>query len=65
MTLCLLAADAFEALPAFPSESVHLCLTDPPYFADRMTIARSEWNDSNIVDKLPPGMNFDRRQGSH
>lgn len=52
-----------------PAHSVHLILTDPPYFLDGMD---ADWDAGNpdkraatsaIIGGLPAGMKFDRNQG--
>ena len=61
--------DCRDVLPAIPAESVHLVLTDPPYFLDRLddgwspaAIARSQ-KRADVVGGLPVGMKFDPGQG--
>lgn len=66
----MLAHGNSEALLAdFPSSSVDLVLTDPPYFIDSLD---SEWDQAKIakrrakavtVGSLPVGMKFDPEQG--
>lgn len=61
--------DCLELMDRVPDNSVHLILTDPPYFLDRLD---GSWNDGRIgrskakagvVGGLPVGMKFDRNQG--
>lgn len=65
----LIHGDAMKALKQIPDESVHLVLTDPPYFLDGMG---SDWNDAalarrasraGVIGSLPVGMKFDQDQG--
>lgn len=61
--------DARDLLKKVPDASVHLFLTDPPYFIDGMG---SNWDDSvlrkkqsraGVIGSLPVGMKFDPKQG--
>ncbi|MEG9861224.1 MAG: site-specific DNA-methyltransferase [Parvularculales bacterium] len=61
--------DCRELLKGLEANSVHLVLTDPPYFLDGLG---SDWNDKRIkqsrskagvVGGLPVGMKFDSSQG--
>lgn len=65
----LVHGDSEALLRDFPSESVDLILTDPPYFIDTLDNA---WDQSKIagrlaraktVGSLPVGMKFDPKQG--
>lgn len=65
-TTCL---DCLEGLKQLPGESVHLVVTDPPYFIDGMG---EDWDKTRlersaaragVVASLPVGMKFDPRQG--
>lgn len=64
----IILGDAFQEMKRLPDKSVHLVLTDPPYFMDGLD---SEWKkgganarrETGTVGKLPVGMKFDRRQG--
>ena len=56
-------------MSSWPSDSVDLVLTDPPYFIDRMN---DKWDKKSLdhsksragtVGSLPVGMKFDREQG--
>ncbi len=55
-------------LSKIASNSIHLVLTDPPYFLDGLD---NEWKkgqngttrETGVVGKLPVGMKFDKRQG--
>ncbi len=58
--------DAFNLLPSIADNSVHLILTDPPYFIDKLD---DNWNDKEInttnsktINYLPSGMKFDPKQ---
>ena len=54
-----------DVLPDMESESVHMVLTDPPYFLDGLD---SEWKkgepkkSNGTIGGLPVGMKFDRKQ---
>lgn len=61
--------DCLNGLKYIESESIHLCLTDPPYFIDGMC---NNWDHSELSHKkskagviggLPVGMKFDIKQG--
>lgn len=66
--------DCFEKLKTIESNSIDMCLTDPPYFIDSLG---DEWDINNIkerlpkekdgkkptVSSLPKGMKFDPKQG--
>jgi DNA modification methylase len=61
--------DAMGMLSKLPDNSVHLCVTDPPYFIDSMG---DDWKANRIADhrtekqavkSLPSGMKFDPEQG--
>ena len=64
----VLCGDALEWLDALEDHSIDVVLTDPPYFLDKLG---SEWdvkkvhNQKNlkVVQSLPAGMKFDRKQG--
>ena len=65
----MLLGDCLEIMADMPSRSVHLILTDPPYFLDGMD---ADWDagkpdkrnaTSDVVGGLPAGMKFDRKQG--
>lgn len=65
----LVAGDCRDALAGMDADSVHLTVTDPPYFLDRLG---DDWDQSRIdyskghadvVGGLPIGMRFDRAQG--
>ncbi len=63
----LLQGDCREILPRMEAASVHLALTDPPYFLDGLD---NGWAKGRIparvngsVGGLPIGMRFDPRQG--
>lgn len=67
-TPCVIHGDALVALRGMQSESVHLVVTDPPYFIDGMG---DDWNKerlelrarkAGVVGSLPVGMKFDRAQ---
>ena len=46
-------------------QSIHMVLTDPPYFLDGLDDAwrKGEMASTGAVGALPPGMKFDARQG--
>ncbi|MCE2836216.1 MAG: site-specific DNA-methyltransferase [Cyanobium sp. 49614_E6] len=61
--------DALKVLKDIPDESVHLVLTDPPYFIDGFG---EDWDNSSlqrkasragVVGSMPVGMKFDPKQG--
>lgn len=64
--------DCFKAFERIPDESVHVVITDPPYFLDKLA---DTWETeitgkdqrkifkSGTVSSLPGGMKFDPRQG--
>ena len=67
----LVAGDCRQLLPGMADASVHLVLTDPPYFLDRLddgwspdAIARSQRN-AGVVGGLPVGMRFGRNQAKN
>ena len=64
----ILHGDALQLLRAIPDQSVHLVITDPPYFIDGMG---DDWDKSQletrarkagVVGSLPVGMKFDPAQ---
>jgi len=64
----LYPGDCREVLADLPDASVHLVVTDPPYFLDRLD---NGWSDPDIersrrnaavIGGLPVGMKFDREQ---
>ena len=65
----LIKGDALSTLKTLPDNSVHLCVTDPPYFIDGLG---DEWDGEKVADSqakagviggLPVGMKFDPEQG--
>lgn len=64
----LIEGDCREAMKALPNESVHMVLTDPPYFLDGLD---TDWKKggkdatkaTGAVGGLPVGMKFDPRHG--
>ncbi len=67
--LNLQLGDALDILKSLDNDSVHLCVTDPPYFIDGLG---DEWDASTVVTSqkkagviggLPVGMKFDPQQG--
>ena len=64
----LIGGDCREVLPTLPANSVHMVLTDPPYFLDGLD---THWKKGGAgtaratgsVGGLPVGMKFDPRQG--
>lgn len=62
----VLCCDAFDGLSQLAAESIDLCVTDPPYFLDKLD---NEWSqislsqcEKNHIGNLPPGMKFDKEQ---
>jgi site-specific DNA-methyltransferase (adenine-specific) len=64
----ILHGDALQLLKGIPDQSVHLVITDPPYFIDGMG---EDWDKSQletrarkagVVGSLPVGMKFDPAQ---
>ena len=59
--------DCLDILPALELESVHLVITDPPYFLDGLD---NKWRNGNkrkkggAINGLPVGMKFDPKQGA-
>ena len=64
----IIHGDAMQILSQIESNSIDLCLTDPPYFLDKMD---NGWDEKKVgskkyhqvVTSLPAGMKFDREQG--
>ena len=69
----LFQQDCFQAFSQLDDQSVHVVITDPPYFLDKL---KDNW-ESEIIDKgkrkiyksatvesLPGGMKFDPQQGA-
>lgn len=64
----LIEGDARVAMEALPDESIHMVLTDPPYFIDGLD---TDWKKggsdvvkgTGSVGGLPVGMKFDPKQG--
>ena len=61
--------DCQEYLSKIPSDNIHFCVTDPPYFIDGM---ENDWDVKQLTQKaekgkviqgLPVGMKFDPKQG--
>ena len=68
-TIDLRHGNAFDLLKTLPDDSVHLALTDPPYFIDGFG---SDWDNGSlqrkaaragVVGSMPVGMKFDPAQG--
>ena len=65
----LVLGDCLEHMPQMPPASVHLIVTDPPYFLDGMDngwdagALAAKKGKAGVVGGLPPGMRFDREQG--
>ena len=59
--------NCLEVLSEFPEESIHMILTDPPYFLDGFDNSwkkgRTIPQHKGVIGKLPIGMKFDRQQG--
>lgn len=68
VTVDLMQGDCREAMAHLAANSVHMVLTDPPYFLDGLD---NEWRKggadatraTGTVGTLPVGMRFDRKQG--
>lgn len=65
----LFKGDALEHLKMLPDNSIHLCLTDPPYFIDGLgdewdgdKVSKSQ-SKAGVIGGLPVGMKFDPEQG--
>lgn len=67
----LYPGDCREVLADMADGSVHLVVTDPPYFLDRLD---DDWSDpdierskkhADVIGGLPIGMRFDREQGKN
>ena len=66
----IIHADCRDALKKIKTNSVHLVLTDPPYFLDGLD---SEWKKGKkptrktggVIGGLPVGMKFDPAQGKN
>lgn len=64
----IILGDSREVLQQLPDSSVHMVLTDPPYFLDGLD---GDWDKGRDISKrgtgavggLPVGMKFDVRQG--
>lgn len=65
----IILADALDYLRKIPDNSIHLCVTDPPYFIDQLD---EKWNKTKVdqsvaragvIGGLPVGMKFDPQQG--
>lgn len=64
----LIEGDARKAMKALPEESVHMVLTDPPYFIDGLDTGWKKGGADAVkgtgsVGGLPVGMKFDPKQG--
>jgi site-specific DNA-methyltransferase (adenine-specific) len=68
-TFNIINDNCLDALKALPANSVHMIVTDPPYFIDGMG---DDWNrdslnekttKAGVVGSLPVGMKFDPAQG--
>ena len=67
----LYPGDCRDVLADIDDDSIHLVVTDPPYFLDRLD---DSWSDpdiehskkhADVVGGLPIGMRFDREQGKN
>lgn len=64
----IIHGDCREKLPELEDESIHLVVTDPPYFLDGLD---ADWKKgkkgtkraTGVVGSLPVGMKFDPKQG--
>jgi site-specific DNA-methyltransferase (adenine-specific) len=70
-TYTIINDNCLEALKNLPDSSIHMVVTDPPYFIDGMG---TDWNKDKLNDKaakagvigsLPVGMKFDPMQGKN
>ncbi len=66
----LVKGDCRDYLPCLESESVHLVVTDPPYFLDGLDADWTKGRESSTrgtgsVGGLPVGMKFDPQQGKN
>ena len=67
--ISLLFGDCLEHMNNMSDNSVHLIVTDPPYFIDGMgdswnvDTLNTKRNKAGVVGSLPTGMKFDRKQG--
>lgn len=63
----LVTGDCRQKLRELPTDSVHLVVTDPPYFLDGLNMdwkkGRGGKRGTGTVGGLPVGMKFDRQQG--
>lgn len=67
-SLKIIHGDCLEKLPELEEESIHLVVTDPPYFLDGLD---ADWKKgkkgakraTGVVGSLPVGMKFDPKQG--
>jgi len=69
LAFSLFNGDALQLLKQIPSNSVHACITDPPYFIDTMgdewtpELVNKRAKKADVVGSLPVGMKFDPQQG--
>ena len=64
----IIHGDCLEKLPELKEESIHLVVTDPPYFLDGLD---ADWKKgkkgakraTGVIGGLPVGMKFDPKQG--
>lgn len=65
----IITGDSLKELKNIPDKSIHLIVTDPPYYIDGMG---DDWDKAkldkrakkaNVVGSLPVGMKFDKEQG--
>lgn len=63
----LLHGDCLELMTSVPDSTVHLIVTDPPYFIDWMkwdaAASFVKKGKAKVIEGLPVGMNFDPREG--
>ncbi|RKU28968.1 site-specific DNA-methyltransferase [Candidatus Poribacteria bacterium] len=63
----IISEDARNALEEFEPNSVHLVVTDPPYFLDGLDTkwrkGKPQPTKSTVIGGLPVGMKFDPQQG--
>ena len=64
--ITIIESDCREYLDSIDKDSIHLMITDPPYFLDGLD---NKWSKGNKIEKegvisgLPSGMKFDPKQG--
>lgn len=67
----IIFGDSMKKLDRIEPNSISLCLTDPPYFLDKLddkwdndkVLKNTKNTTSNLISSLPGGMKFDTKQG--